>query len=146
MGILNKMFGGNSEKESKSEKRSFLNWLPLTSLEQLETIKKESNTEAILIFKHSTRCGISSMVIKQFEKLFTAEHNNLKVYYLDLLNYRSISDEVGHKFQIMHQSPQLETYLVQLAVLSQSIPAWPSCDFSSDSDLCQNPIRVTSAA
>ncbi|MFQ3182423.1 MAG: bacillithiol system protein YtxJ [Polaribacter sp.] len=107
MGIFNNMFGGNSEKESKSEKKSFLNWLPLTSLEQLETIKKESNTEAILIFKHSTRCGISSMVIKQFEKLFTAEHNNLKVYYLDLLNYRSISDEVGHKFQIMHQSPQL---------------------------------------
>ena len=107
MGILNKMFGGNSEKESKSEKKSFLNWLPLTSLEQLETIKKESNTEAILIFKHSTRCGISSMVIKQFEKLFTTEHSNLKVYYLDLLNYRNISDEVGHKFQIMHQSPQL---------------------------------------
>jgi bacillithiol system protein YtxJ len=47
------------------------------------------------------------MVIKQFEKLFTAEHSNLKVYYLDLLNYRNISDEVGHKFQIMHQSPQL---------------------------------------
>ena len=107
MGILNKMFGGNSDKESKSEKKSFLNWLPLTSLEQLETIKKESNTEAILIFKHSTRCGISSMVIKQFEKLFTTEHSNLKVYYLDLLNYRNISDEVGHKFQIMHQSPQL---------------------------------------
>jgi bacillithiol system protein YtxJ len=107
MGILNNMFGGNSEKESKSEKKSFLNWLPLTSLEQLETIQKESNTEAILIFKHSTRCGISNMVIKQFEKLFTAEHSNLKVYYLDLLNYRNISDEVGHKFQIMHQSPQL---------------------------------------
>jgi bacillithiol system protein YtxJ len=107
MGILNNMFGGKSEKESKPEKKSFLNWLPLTTLEQLETIKDESNTAAVLIFKHSTRCGISKMVIKQFEKLFTAEHTNLKVYYLDLLNYRNISDEIGFKFQVMHQSPQL---------------------------------------
>ncbi|MDX6745890.1 bacillithiol system redox-active protein YtxJ [Polaribacter sp. PL03] len=107
MGIFNSMFGGKSDKESKPEKKSHLNWLPLTSLEQLETIKNESNTEAVLIFKHSTRCGISSMVIKQFEKLFTEEHKGLKVYYLDLLNYRNISDEVGYKFQVMHQSPQL---------------------------------------
>ncbi|TXD49335.1 bacillithiol system redox-active protein YtxJ [Polaribacter sp. IC073] len=107
MGIFNNMFGNKTENESKTEKKSFLNWLPLTSLEQLETIKEKSNTEAILIFKHSTRCGISSMVIKQFEKLFTEEHQNLKVYYLDLLNYRNVSDEVGAKFHVMHQSPQL---------------------------------------
>ncbi|AUC84218.1 bacillithiol system redox-active protein YtxJ [Polaribacter sp. ALD11] len=107
MGILNKMFGGKSDKETKLERKSHLNWNPLTSLEQLEVIKKESNSEAVLIFKHSTRCGISSMVIKQFEKLFTEEHENLKVYYLDLLNYRSVSDEVGYTFQLMHQSPQL---------------------------------------
>jgi bacillithiol system protein YtxJ len=107
MGILNNMFGGNSEKKSKPEKESFLNWLPLTSLEQLEMINTESNTEAVLIFKHSTRCGISKMVIKQFEKLFTADHTNLKVYYLDLLNYRNISNAIGDKFQVVHQSPQL---------------------------------------
>ena len=47
------------------------------------------------------------MVIKQFEKLFTADHENLKVYYLDLLNYRNISDEVGASFQVVHASPQL---------------------------------------
>ncbi|QOD61433.1 bacillithiol system redox-active protein YtxJ [Polaribacter haliotis] len=107
MGIFNNIFGDKSEKETKPEKKSFLNWIPLTTLEQLETIKKESETEAVLIFKHSTRCGISSMVIKQFEKLFSEEHENLKVYYLDLLNYRDVSDEVGYKFQVMHQSPQL---------------------------------------
>ena len=107
MGILNKMFGGNGEKESKPEKKTFLNWLPLTSLEQLEMIETESNTEAVLIVKHSTRCGISKMVIKQFENLFTADHTNLKVYYLDLLNYRDISSAIGDKFQVVHQSPQL---------------------------------------
>lgn len=107
MGIFNNMFGGKGEKESKPEKKSYLTWTPLTSIAQLDEIKQESNTETVLIFKHSTRCGISSMVIKQFEKLFKEEHQNLKVYYLDLLNHRDVSDEVGVKFQVMHQSPQL---------------------------------------
>ena len=107
MGIFNNMFGGKEDDESKEEKKSYLNWIPLTSLNQLEEIKEASKTNSVLIFKHSTRCGISSMVIKQFEKLFTEEHQKLKVYYLDLLNHRNISNEVGVTFQVMHQSPQL---------------------------------------
>ncbi|MGY0406955.1 MAG: bacillithiol system redox-active protein YtxJ [Polaribacter sp.] len=107
MGIFSKLFGGTNEKEPKLGKKSYLNWIPLTSLEQLEIIEKQSSIETILIFKHSTRCGISSMVIKQFEKLFTEEYQQLKAYYLDLLNYRDLSDEVGYKFQVLHQSPQL---------------------------------------
>jgi bacillithiol system protein YtxJ len=106
MGIFNTIFGGKEENR-KEEKKSFLHWIPLNSVTQLEEIKKESSTHSILMFKHSTRCGISNMVIKQFEKLFTEEHQNLKVYYLDLLNYRDISAEIGAMFQVMHQSPQL---------------------------------------
>jgi bacillithiol system protein YtxJ len=107
MGIFDNVFGNKSDKKVKPEKKTYLNWIPLISLNQLEEIKEQSKTESALIFKHSTRCGISSMVIKQFEKLFSEEHQNLKVYYLDLLNYRNISDEVGYTFQVMHQSPQL---------------------------------------
>lgn len=107
MGIFNNLFGGKDDEKTVEEKKSFLNWLPLTSLNQLEEIKEQSNSEAVLIFKHSTRCGTSSMVIKQFEKLFKEEHQQLKVYYLDLLSYRNISDEIGYTFQVMHQSPQL---------------------------------------
>jgi bacillithiol system protein YtxJ len=105
MGLFDGIF--NSNKEEKVVAETFINWIPLTTLEQLDTIKAESETEFVLIFKHSTRCGISRMVIKQFEKLFTAETKKLKVYYLDLLNYRNISDEVGSSFQVVHQSPQL---------------------------------------
>ena len=107
MGILNNIFGGKGEKASKPEKKTYINWLPITTIEQLEEIKEISKAEPVFIFKHSTRCGISSMVIKRFESLFKEEHQHLKVYYLDILNYRSISDEVGYNFQVMHQSPQL---------------------------------------
>ena len=105
MGLFEGVFKSN--KKEKGVVETFINWIPLTNLEQLATIKSESETEFVLIFKHSTRCGISRMVIKQFENLFTAETKKLKVYYLDLLNYRNISDEVGYSFQVVHQSPQL---------------------------------------
>jgi bacillithiol system protein YtxJ len=105
MGLFDGVFKSN--KKEKGDVATFINWIPLTNLDQLATIKVESETEFVLIFKHSTRCGISRMVIKQFKNLFTVETKKLKVYYLDLLNYRNISDEVGYSFQVVHQSPQL---------------------------------------
>ena len=46
-------------------------------------------------------------MIRQFEKKFDENMQNAKVYYLDLLSYRTISNEVGYTFQVLHQSPQL---------------------------------------
>ena len=114
MGILNSIFGNKGEV--KEEKKSNVNWIPLRTLNQLEEIKVQSKSETILIFKHSTRCGISRMVIKQFENLFDESMQNLKVYYLDLLSYRNISDEVGYRFQVLHQSPQLLIIKNEVAV------------------------------
>lgn len=81
-----------------------MNWIPLTSLDQLQEIKEQSKSETVLIFKHSTRCGISKAVINQFE---SRGIDSVKTYYLDLLSYREISNELGYTFQVMHQSPQL---------------------------------------
>jgi len=120
MGILNNIFGKKEEESSKEEEKSYLNWLPLTSIDQLKEIKELSKTESIFIFKHSTRCGISRIVIKQFEGLFAEEHKNLKVYYLDLLNYRNVSNEVGDSFQVIHQSPQLLVIKNEVSVFNVS--------------------------
>ena len=107
MGILKNIFGSKDSETSKEEEKTFLNWLPLTSIAQLEEIKAQSKTASILIFKDSTRCGISRIVIKQFEALFTKEFQGMKVYYLDLLNHRDISAEIADTFEVIHQSPQL---------------------------------------
>ncbi len=104
MSIFNKIFGSN---ESSSEEKKVIPWNQLNSIEQLNIIKEESKTMPVAIFKHSTRCGISRMVINQFESNFAIETDNLKLYYLDLLNHRDVSNEVGYTFQVMHQSPQL---------------------------------------
>ena len=105
MGVLNTIFGNKEEKEQKQE--SFIKWIPLTSIEQLKEIKSQSKKEPVAIFKHSTRCGISSMVIKRFVSSFDEHLKDFKIYYLDLLSYREISSEIGYEFQILHESPQL---------------------------------------
>ncbi len=103
MGILNKIFG--ADKEAKEEKQA-LPWQELTSVKQLNDIAKASSGKTQAIFKHSTRCGISRMVIKQFENNFNVTGDDVDLYYLDLLNHRDISSEISAKFQVFHESPQ----------------------------------------
>ncbi|OEK08237.1 cytosolic protein [Flavivirga aquatica] len=103
MGLLNKIFGGTSEK--KEEK--LLPWIPLNTVSQLNQIQKKSSTKTQVVFKHSTRCGISRMVMNQFVETYDLTEKDLDLYYLDLLNYREVSNEAGYKFQVMHESPQI---------------------------------------
>ncbi|WP_372752466.1 bacillithiol system redox-active protein YtxJ [Mariniflexile sp.] len=103
MGFFNKIFSGSTEDKD----RKTLPWIQLTALEQLQEIEIKSNTKTQVIFKHSTRCGISRMVLKQFEADFYLTEDHLDLYFLDLLNYRDISNEIATKFKVLHESPQL---------------------------------------
>lgn len=105
--MLKNIFKRNSSAKKQEEKKSIINWTPLTSLQQIEEIVDQSKEEAVLVFKHSTRCIISRTVLQQFEDSFPENFKNVKAYYLDLLNYREVSNEVGSRFQVLHQSPQL---------------------------------------
>ncbi|KAA1243528.1 bacillithiol system redox-active protein YtxJ [Aquimarina sp. RZ0] len=104
MGIFNKIFGSEN-KEPKEEKQA-LPWQELKSIDQLSAINKASRTKTQAIFKHSTRCGISRMVIRNFESGFDLTEEDIDLYYLDLLNHRDISSEISAKFQVYHESPQ----------------------------------------
>lgn len=114
MGIFNKMFSSSEPKEEK-----VLPWQPLTNVSQLDEIEKRSQTKTQLVFKHSTRCGISRMVMNQFVSMYDLDLN-ADLYYLDLLNYRDVSNEVGYKFQVIHQSPQLLVIRNGVAVAHES--------------------------
>lgn len=105
MSLFKNIFGSNTSKSD--EKEQFINLTPLNSLSQLEELKELSENEAVLIFKHSTRCGISRNVLRKFENTFDDKLSKLKVYYLDLLSYRNISNTIAHDFNVTHQSPQL---------------------------------------
>jgi len=104
MGILNKLFGSKNDSENDEK---FIPWNRLTSVSQLDIIDKESLTKPIVIFKYSTRCGTSRMALRQFERQFSIEDEKVKLYFLDLIAFREVSNEVAFRFQVMHQSPQL---------------------------------------
>jgi bacillithiol system protein YtxJ len=81
--------------------------IPLTEEKQLERMLEVSYDEKVLIFKHSSRCGISSMVLKRFEKALKLENNVFNYYFLDIIKYRELSNAIADSFQIRHESPQL---------------------------------------
>ncbi|WP_443937800.1 bacillithiol system redox-active protein YtxJ [Pedobacter sp. MW01-1-1] len=82
-----------------------MNWLNLTSLEQLNEIKNAEGYS--LIFKHSTRCSISMMAKRNFEFNWDVIPQETNLYFLDLIAYREISNEIAELFQVAHQSPQI---------------------------------------
>ncbi len=83
-------------------------WHKIESENDLNAAIENSNTKNVVIFKHSTRCIISKTVLKNFEnEAENSNTENIDFYYLDLLNYRNISNEIAEQFNITHQSPQV---------------------------------------
>lgn len=92
--------------KSESDKRAKVNWVQLTSEEQLLNAIEESTEKPVLIFKHSTRCSISMMALNGFEGRWEGTDEEITLYFLDLLRYRDLSNEVERITGITHQSPQ----------------------------------------
>jgi len=96
----------NFFNKDKSE-NSNLNRIILIDEDQLDEILNSSIQKTILIFKHSTRCGVSSMALKRFEKKISKSTNDFDFYYLDILKNRNLSNSIATKFNVYHESPQL---------------------------------------
>jgi bacillithiol system protein YtxJ len=103
MTLFKSIFGDSENNNSNASK---INWIELTDLGQLNEIMDLSHEQPVVIFKHSTRCSISRMALKQFENEFDLE-GSVTPYFLDLLNHRDISNEIATRFEVYHQSPQL---------------------------------------
>jgi len=102
MSFIKNIFGSSGEENTQSK----MDWFSLTDLEQLNEIMDLSHENPVVIFKHSTRCSISRMALKQFENEFALK-DKVTPYFLDLLNYREISNTIASRFEVVHQSPQM---------------------------------------
>jgi bacillithiol system protein YtxJ len=102
MSFFSKMFNGEDEENELPN----MQWNHLEDVKELDQIVKDSFQLPVVIFKHSTRCSISRMALKQFEHEFDLPHL-LKPYFLDLLEHRDISNEIAARFGVLHQSPQI---------------------------------------
>lgn len=102
---MDKLF--KTQRDILKEELTGIQWEPLESVDQLDNIINNSTIKPKVIFKHSTRCGISRMVLNQFEKGFEKNEDDVTYYFLDLLNFRDVSNAVAEKLNVVHQSPQL---------------------------------------
>ncbi|MBF4515414.1 bacillithiol system redox-active protein YtxJ [Flavobacterium sp. ANB] len=103
MSFLNSIFGSSENTDSP---KSNVNWTELTDVLQLQEIEAISNEKPVVIFKHSTRCSISKMALKQFEREYDL-NDTVDAYFLDLIAHRDISNEIASRFNVYHESPQL---------------------------------------
>jgi bacillithiol system protein YtxJ len=84
-----------------------MNWIPLTKEEQIAELMEQSKQVPCLVFKHSTRCSISSIAKHRLEDDWSFSPEEMAPYYLDLISYRTLSSKIAEDFQVHHESPQV---------------------------------------
>ena len=99
MGFLNSIFS-TQEKLPTS-------WIPLEDLSMIDTLIKDSFNKTVVIYKHSTTCGLSQMKKSKMEEDWDFSPDDMDFYYLDLLRKRPISNDIESRFKVLHESPQL---------------------------------------
>tara|TARA_B100001540_G_C15709744_1_gene597969 strand:- start:330 stop:704 length:375 start_codon:yes stop_codon:yes gene_type:complete len=81
------------------------NWVALKEKNQLDELLESSKTTPVLLFKHSTRCSISTMALNRLNQgLNWSLKCNFS--YLDLLSFRILSNQIANISKVEHQSPQ----------------------------------------
>ena len=95
-------------------------WRKIESMDDLNAAVEDSVNQPIVLFKHSTRCGISSAAKNRLESETASVQDKATIYYLDLLEQRPISNEIAQRFQVTHQSPQIVVVKNVKAVLNAS--------------------------
>lgn len=82
-----------------------MKWREITGEADLEDLIKRSYSTPQIIFKHSTRCGVSSMAKNRLEK--ASAPAGVDFNHLDLIRLRSISNKIAEDFRVTHESPQV---------------------------------------
>lgn len=84
-----------------------MNWKSLTSTQDVLDLAERSKEIPCLIFKHSTRCPISSIAKMRLEGDWDFKTDDIEVYFLDLISYRTVSQFIATHFAVHHESPQV---------------------------------------
>lgn len=82
-----------------------MKWINITDINQVNNIKEATGYS--VIFKHSTRCSVSSMAKRSFESEWEVIPAQTTLYFLDLIAHRNISAAIADTFQVHHESPQM---------------------------------------
>lgn len=84
-----------------------INWKHITTTNDVDAIFEKSDTKPQILFKDSTHCGISAHAKSKLEAGDALLASAADFNYLDLIRYRSISNYIADKLNVLHQSPQI---------------------------------------
>ena len=104
MGIKSLFKGSGSKREGNKEP---FPWIPVDTTEQLEALLHGERNGIAILFKHSTSCGLSGMMLRRFQKLWESSPEEVDFYLLDVIGRREFSNRISSHFGVLHQSPQV---------------------------------------
>lgn len=121
-------------RDKGEKKQNGLPWERLTSVDQLKEVIAGSSEKPVLLFKHSTRCSISSMALNSFQRSWEGSQEEIDIFYLDLLSYRDVSNAIALETGVIHQSPQV-------IVMKNNEVVYTATHSSIDAQLALNSIK-----
>ena len=84
-----------------------MNLPELESINDLDEYIELSKSKPVFLFKHSTRCPISTFAQKEYYKhVESADREKVEYTFLDLIAFRNVSNAIAEKTGVVHQSPQ----------------------------------------
>lgn len=84
-----------------------MKWNTINTENDLDKALDSSNNQPVLIFKHSTRCSISSATLDRIERNWKGDiSEKVNPYFLNLIEHRNLSNKVAEVSGVSHESPQ----------------------------------------
>jgi len=111
-------------------------WIPLTNEDHIDQIISDSHQRPQIIFKHSTRCSISSRAYQRLDSIGPKVNDKADIYYLDVIASRPVSNSVAARFKIPHESPQV-------LIVSNGKVSWHESHYGIQSDAIMEALKVT---
>lgn len=82
-------------------------WKTLSTIADVDSAIESSHQRSVVLFKHSTRCSISSMAWNRIININNDESEFVGFYFLDLIQHRDVSNYISDKLSVNHESPQV---------------------------------------
>jgi len=82
-----------------------MHWIHFTAEDQLQKILVKSQEKPQVIFKYSSCCQLSEVVVQRLQK--NCCPGEIDFHFLDQTNYNHISEKISETFGVPHQCPQI---------------------------------------
>ncbi|MFC1607654.1 bacillithiol system redox-active protein YtxJ [Candidatus Latescibacterota bacterium] len=80
---------------------------PIKAVQSNEDIDQIFGDTLAIVFKHSFRCSVSSGAKHEFDRFAESYTQDGKLYIVDVVNNRDLSQEISGRAGVPHQSPQV---------------------------------------